>query len=527
MSFFINPGGLPGGRDWAAACSAADGEKSEAAALLADKLACAASPTAGLVQVLTLLCVYGYVLYTASGLIAEGSELLLLVPSLRNIVGSIVLPVLGAIPDGCIVFFSGLGENAQEEISVGVGALAGSTSMLLTVPWFLSVLAGRVNIRPDGSTNYTRLHRQGRWSKLMPPGNASLEGTGVQPMPAVAISGKIMALTAFTYVVIQAAAVSTGNYYAADQTNSTTSAAAKAEKLPAAICFFVAMAFFAWYLYYQLTSASDAELEYRENMADAVCQKAIQHGDISLSAAFRGIWEAAEQVPDERTGLQADEHKKDRLRSLLRVFFRHYDFNSDGCISSQELHSLMMDLGEHPSEERLEELVQTMDEDNSGTIEFDEFITAMPDYVRSVSAGNGGSSPSGDAPPIADEAGKDGSSNSEGEEGDDEEEVPHDLRSDDPDTQIRNVLRRSCAMMLTGTALVLVFSDPMVDVLGEVGRRIGVPGFYISFLLAPLASNASELFAAYQYAKKKTRKTVTISFSTLLGAAILNNTVCL
>lgn len=72
---------------------------------------------------------------SASNMISDGSELLLLVPSLAGIVGSVVLPVLGAVPDGAIVLFSGMGDDAQEQLSVGVGALAGSTIMLLTIPW--------------------------------------------------------------------------------------------------------------------------------------------------------------------------------------------------------------------------------------------------------------------------------------------------------------------------------------------------------------------------------------------------------
>ena len=48
-------------------------------------------------------------------------------------------------------------------------------------------------------------------------------------------------------------------------------------------------------------------------------------------------------------------------------------------------------------------------------------------------------------------------------------------------------------MMSIGTVLVLVFSDPAVNVLAEIGKRINVSAFYISFILAPLASNASEL----------------------------------
>ena len=46
---------------------------------------------------------YGYVLFRASNLISEGSELLLLVPSLAGLVGGVVLPLLGAVPDGAIM----------------------------------------------------------------------------------------------------------------------------------------------------------------------------------------------------------------------------------------------------------------------------------------------------------------------------------------------------------------------------------------------------------------------------------------
>lgn len=49
----------------------------------------------GFVQLLTLMAAYGYMLFVASNLIADGSELLLLVPSLAGLVGSCVLPILG------------------------------------------------------------------------------------------------------------------------------------------------------------------------------------------------------------------------------------------------------------------------------------------------------------------------------------------------------------------------------------------------------------------------------------------------
>lgn len=45
-----------------------------------------------------LFVTYGYALFFASSLISEGSDLLLLVPRYAGIVGSCVLPVLGAVP---------------------------------------------------------------------------------------------------------------------------------------------------------------------------------------------------------------------------------------------------------------------------------------------------------------------------------------------------------------------------------------------------------------------------------------------
>lgn len=102
---------------------------------------------------------------------------------------------MGAVPDGAIVLFSGLGPDAQNQLSVGVGALAGSTIMLLTVPWGLSILAGRVNLAADGSANYSAKPK-------LTPGISQFR-TGVAPTEAVARGGKVMILTSISYFLIQ------------------------------------------------------------------------------------------------------------------------------------------------------------------------------------------------------------------------------------------------------------------------------------------------------------------------------------
>ena len=96
-----------------------------------------------------------------------------------------------------------------------------------------------------------------------------------------------------------------------------------------------------------------------------------------------------------------------------------------------------------------------------------------------------------------------------------------------PAEQQRAIKLRSAYMMGLGTVIVVLISDPMVAVLSEIGRRTNIPAFYVAFVLAPMASNASELVAAYNYAQKKTRASISISLATLLGAAIMNNTFVL
>ena len=105
--------------------------------------------------------------------------------------------------------------------------------------------------------------------------------------------------------------------------------------------------------------------------------------------------------------------------------------------------------------------------------------------------------------------------------------MPDDLRELSPEEQQRNIKWRSACMMGLGSIIVIIISDPMVDVLSEIGARTGIPAFYIAFVLAPMASNSSELIAAYNYAQKKTRTSISISLATLLGAAIMNNTFVL
>jgi len=114
-----------------------------------------------------------------------------------------------------------------------------------------------------------------------------------------------------------------------------------------------------------------------------------------------------------------------------------------------------------------------------------------------------------------------------GDEGEEEEEIPDDLTHLSPKQQRIRIVIRSAWMMGLGVLLVIIFSDPMVDVFSALGKVCHIDSFYIAFVLGPLASNASELVAAINYSKKKTIRTATIGCESLVGAACMNNTFCL
>jgi hypothetical protein len=231
--------------------------------------------------------------------------------------------------------------------------------------------------------------------------------------------------------------------------------------------------------------------------------------------------------------LTEEERQKKRFNHTLRAFFQKYDKNGDGVIDRYELRLLFNDLNEVLSDEKFEQLIREMDTDNSGVIEFKEFAVTMQDFVKRRAEFQSGVSGTRSVPEnvsIQAEPGKlahEEAGGKEEEDEEEEEEVPEDIAELPAEQQRFRILLRASWMMGLGTLVVLLFSDPMVDVLSELGERIDIPAFYVSFVLAPIASNASELIASINYAAKKSKKSITISLVALEGAASMNNTFCL
>lgn len=468
-----------------------------------------------------LFLTYGYVLYQASNLISEGSDLLLLVPSLAGLVGGVVLPLLGAVPDGAIMLFSGLGdiETAQANLSVGVGALAGSSIMLLTISLALSVFAGRVDYGgEDNMPNYfgkPKLDERKSFTR-------ALVTTGVAIGPEVNNGAKIMMLTTISYLIIQIPA--------SQLTEGGWREVGKEEKYYALAGLLVCLIAFVSYLVLQYKMASGGQ-----NFDKMVFEmkKSIEEGTISLRACLFEFFEARSQALSSRTLVLDGESEEQALlvkkfdhkafplmKSLLQTPFNRYDSDRNGTLDKSEIKAVFLDLNEKRNDDFVDEMLENFDRNRDGRFSFDEFaVAAFATLKREFEAGEFTRGYHVEEAHLNHSRDAD-----DDEEEEEEEEIPDEFLDLSPNEQQAAIKKRAFTMLFVGTTLVVLFSDPMVDVIGEIATRINVSSFYVSFALVPLASNASEVIASQFYAKKKTSKTITVSLSALEGAAAMNNT---
>jgi len=478
-------------------------------------------------QLLFIFGVYGYVLFVSADMIGDGAELLLLVPAYSDMVGSIVLPILGAIPDGMIVLFSGIGPLAvaQENVAVGVGGLAGSTIMLLTLPWLLSVQAAQVDMNASGECVG---YKQGA-GKRFTPGKEH----GCRFEDGVTKNAWLMLLTSLTYFVIQIPAFYVDDQKTTDEYDSKKDWLAavvkesKFENFWAGIGALVTLVFFLFYMLLQYLAATKANApgflkswlpDAPAPVGDHLVQ---QFGLLPMIENYRNNYNSTGRMSAGQVEVTYEDAflgarlPTDLAAPLGKLFTKFANQTVENGLHQEDMRQLLSTVGLCYSPSDFAVKFKKADADQGGFLDKMEFMS----FFYSMVTGPDPLPYQVAQPPVESSGGGDGD--------EDEDEIPDEFKDLSPEEQQKAIIRLSVKQMLIGTVLVLVFSDPMVDILAQIGVATGIPTFYVSFVLAPLASNASELLSSMKLAAKKTTGSLTQSLQTLEGAACMNNTFCL
>jgi hypothetical protein len=266
--------------------------------------------------------------------------------------------------------------------------------MLLTMPWYLSILGGRVNLDPK-----TRLPNY-KGSPKLDPGNFDLFNSGVTISKMVHMEAYIMLLTAMTYLVLQVPGMMYIDGSRAEQ--------AAGEKIFAQIGACLCLLFFCGYLYLQyLHSGAPDSLQDKtrdEYLASAIAQKKVtllgvmtteyqaevrERKDRRAGSPYHKLATVEEGAAIAGGGRGAggdgfSERFMKRLRKILRPFFRAYDTDDSGNLQIDELRVLFEDMGESLSRQEVLDLFSKFDTDKNGSIDYDEFVQVSTRSVLPV-----------------------------------------------------------------------------------------------------------------------------------------------
>ncbi|KAK2423728.1 Calcium-binding EF-hand family protein [Trifolium repens] len=432
---------------------------------------------------LFLIIVYGFLMYTAATFLSNGSELLLEILG-PGIVGGLFLPILGALPDAMLILVSGLSgspEVAQSQVSVGMGLLAGSTVLLLTIIWGTCVIVGKCDIEDSIALDSTDTR------------GFSLTGSGVSTDIWTSYAARIMIISVIPFLIVQLPQILHSN---------------SGRHLAVLIGFVVSVCLLISYCLYQIFQPwiQKRKLEY------------IKHKHVIV-----GLLRHLKMRSLGRLLNDDGEPNKEVIKKL----FATIDENKDGHLTHGEMTALVVGIQfeeidlEH--DDAVRRIMTDFDTSRNELIDEEEFVNGV---CRWLHAARRTRAPAGDAGPHTVKFLSNFHTETKRE---------HDLldvggQSDDVSEGVENakwISIKAGLFLLLGSLIAAAFADPLVDVVDNFSDATSIPAFFISFIFLPLATNSSEAVSAIIFASRDKRQTASLTFSEIYGAVTMNNVLCL
>ncbi|KAK9085455.1 hypothetical protein Sjap_025866 [Stephania japonica] len=374
---------------------------------------------------------------------------------------------------------SGSRETAQSQVLVGIGLLAGSTVMLLTVLWGSCVIVGKCDIEDSTAIDQKDTKR------------LSLTGSGVSTDIWTSYAAIIMAVSVIPFLIVQLPQLFLSS---------------SERRLAVLIALIVAVVLLLSYCVYQVFQPW-----IQERKLDFVKHKLVISGILKhfkMHALGRLLTDDGDPNID-----------------AIRKLFQKLDNDSDERLSPEELRALILGIRfieiDFDEEDAVGKVLKDFDTSGDSFVDQDEFINGISKWLDEAKRS---------VPALIDV----GSNTTEFiNDFHSKTKKEHNLlgnHSEEGEGSVgksRWTTIKAVLMLLLGTAISAAFADPLVGAVGNFSSATRIPSFFISFIVLPLATNSSEAVSALIFAKRKKQRTASLTFSEIYGAVTMNNLLCL
>ncbi|KAF7849242.1 hypothetical protein BT93_L1047 [Corymbia citriodora subsp. variegata] len=522
---------------------------------------------------LFLILVYEYLLFHGEAYVASGSEQIfkMLGP---GIFGASAFHVLSALPESLILLASGLlnsEEVAQEYVMTGVGLLAGSSILLLTLLWGTCVLVGSRELH-DGMQPKTSNSSKLSWKKFL----SSSNGFGIITDSETSYTARIMVISTLPFIMIQIPDI-----FSVYSAHRIVILCALAVSVGSLLLYFFYQIFEPWIqnrrleLFEEIDQDGDnaispselkellLEIKFKHmhvdkdkavdeviNEFDIDDDKRISKGE--FVTGFMKWLEAAKIAMDKRTysknsfkdlyqkKKEERELKKQIVAEILahvqiksvetlftengtpdlpaiRRLFEQIDRDGNNSISQSELKELLMGIkfGDIPFDvdEVVLKVIEVFDRSGNRQINEEEFVTGLASLLDTSVEGGKSQTPKSNTS-------QDDFYQKTWEETD--KLVDEDKGKGDAKKSPWNWVK-SISLLLLGVIILGVLAEPLISSVQSFSKSAGIPSFFISFILVPLATNARGATAAIKAARHKKERTTSLTFSEIYGEVFMSN----
>ncbi|KAL5729968.1 hypothetical protein ACHQM5_002855 [Ranunculus cassubicifolius] len=426
------------------------------------------------------IIVYGYLMFIAAKCLSSGSEHLLEILG-PGLVGGLFLPMIAALPDSILILVSGLSgsqEVAQTQVLVGMGLLAGSAVILLTILWGSCLVVAKTDIQGSTSTD-------NQDTKIF-----SLTGSGTKVDIWTSYGARIMMLSVIPFVIVQLPEIF--NLHSQ-------------RRLSVLFSLIVAVGLLISYCIYQ------------------VCQPWIQKRKLDFLRHKHVIAGALKYLKNHELGrLVGDDGEADI--EFIKKLFRALDQNGDFYLSAAEFRALIIgikfDQIDLDHDDAIKKIMIDLDTSGDNQVDELEFINGISKWindaktsVRHVCAGPY-------TPKFLDTFHVQTKEEHDLVYGYQTEEVA------EGSANIRWIIAKASLLLLMGVCIAAIFAEPLVNTVNDLSTATSIPSFFISFVVLPVLMNSSEATSALIFASRKKKRTSSLTFSEIYGSVTIHNLLC-